>query len=51
MSSDAAAPEGLMSNSLKTEEKTVTISDLCREEGPNPCDSRGRLLPAHQCTN
>ena len=25
-----------MSSSLKTEEKTVTVDDLTREEGPNP---------------
>ena len=46
---DAAA--SLRNDSLKTEEKTVTFSDIAREEGPNPCDPRGRLLTVYQCTN
>lgn len=49
---DAAAPVLRLSyDSLKTEEKTVSRRRRRREEGPNPCDPRGRwptALPVHQ---
>jgi hypothetical protein len=47
---DAAASEGVVSNSFKTEEKTVTISVGTSEEDES-YDSQVLRLTAHQCTN
>ena len=47
---DAAASEGVVSNSFKTEEKTVTVSGDTSEEDES-YDSQVLRLTAHQCTN